>query len=71
MPYPRKPTGQKWLTCYICGFHWPKSQLRRDSYGPQRCPKCWDADGFSELKRDTLLHHEDMEENATIEEMII
>lgn len=64
MPYPRWPTGQKWLPCYICGFDYPKSQLRKDSYGPQRCPKCYDSDGFEEVKKNILLQHEDMvEEN--------
>ena len=48
MPYPRFPTGQKWVECNICGFDYPLNRLKKDSFGSRRCPKCWDHDGHEE-----------------------
>jgi hypothetical protein len=68
MPYPRWPTGQRWEECHICGFDWPLVQLRKDSFGSKRCPKCWDKDGFEEFRRQTALAYEDQTDMEKLNE---
>jgi hypothetical protein len=62
MPYPRQHSGRRWAECYVCGIDWPLRELRRDSFGTRRCPRCWDQDGFEENFRYVTLRLEEMEE---------
>jgi hypothetical protein len=71
MPYPRWPTGQKWVECNICGFDFPLSQLKKDSFGSRRCYRCWDADSHQEHMRNVLLRFEDPQPTTEDEDMVL
>ncbi len=48
MPYPNRFSFKQWKECRRCGFHWPKDELSRDSFGNDVCPECYDKDGVNE-----------------------
>lgn len=53
---------RRWAECHICGFDWPLQELKRDSFGTRRCPRCWDQDGYEEYRRNIIIRLEELEE---------
>lgn len=60
MPYPTRFSFNEWLECRRCGFHWPKDELSKDSFGFNICPECLDDDGVNENKARITLRTESL-----------